>query len=119
MKRRQVCWSHLMQRLVDFQQRDGPAEEIGAELVELANLVFHYWRAWQTRALSREESWTYIDAVRKRTRSCLERAVAAEIPEGSCADMLAHFEAMWTFVKTPGVEPTNNHAERELRPLVM
>ena len=51
----------------------------------------------------------------------MARAVAAEISQvsGSCADMSAHFEAMWTFVKTPGVEPTNNHAERELRPLVM
>lgn len=46
----------------------------------------------------------------------MERAVDAEIPQvsGSCADMLAHFEAMWTFVRTPGVGPANNHAERVL-----
>ncbi|MEZ4273295.1 MAG: transposase, partial [Myxococcota bacterium] len=46
---------------------------------------------------------------------------AANIAEvsGSCANLLAHFEAMWTFVERPGVEPTNNHAERELRPLVL
>lgn len=33
--------------------------------------------------------------------------------------MLKHWDAMWTFVTTPGVEPTNNHAERELRRLVI
>ncbi len=33
--------------------------------------------------------------------------------------MLKHWDAMWTFVTTRGVEPTNNHAERELRRLVM
>ena len=28
-------------------------------------------------------------------------------------------DALWTFVDVPGVEPTNNHAERELRAFVM
>ena len=32
---------------------------------------------------------------------------------------LKHFEAMWTFARVEGVEPTNNHSERELRPAVI
>lgn len=38
---------------------------------------------------------------------------------GSCADIVAHAEALWTFVTHEGVEPTNNHAERELRAFVL
>jgi transposase len=51
----------------------------------------------------------------------LARAVAAHIDRlsGSCADILAHKLALWTFVDHDGVEPTNNHAERELRAFVM
>lgn len=35
------------------------------------------------------------------------------------ADILAHADALWTFVTHEGVEPTNNHAERELRGFVL
>jgi transposase len=38
---------------------------------------------------------------------------------GSCADILEHRAALWTFVEQEGVEPTNNHAERELRAFVL
>lgn len=38
---------------------------------------------------------------------------------GSCADILKHRLALWTFVDQKGVEPTNNHAERELRSFVL
>ena len=33
--------------------------------------------------------------------------------------MLAHRDALWTFVSHEGVEPTNNHAELELRDFVL
>jgi transposase len=38
---------------------------------------------------------------------------------GSCADILEHRSALWTFVQQAGVEPTNNHAEREIRAFVL
>ncbi len=37
----------------------------------------------------------------------------------SCAELLKVEPALWTFVDTPGVEPTNNAAERALRPAVL
>ena len=33
--------------------------------------------------------------------------------------MLKSFNALWTFLTIEGVEPTNNHAERSLRQLVI
>ena len=38
--------------------------------------------------------------------------------EGTCREMLKRREALWTFVQVEGVEPTNNTAERSIRPAV-
>jgi transposase len=67
------------------------------------------------------EMRTWMVPVRQQFEALLERAAKAEIDEvsGSCQDMLAHREALWTFVEQDGVEPTNNHAERELRAFVL
>ena len=35
---------------------------------------------------------------------------------GTCREMLKRREALWTFVQVEGVEPTNNTAERSIRP---
>ena len=51
----------------------------------------------------------------------LAQAVAADVARmsGSCADVLQHQAALWTFVDHDDVEPTNNHAEREIRAFVL
>lgn len=121
MKKRQICWSHLHRAFIGFSQRDGPAGVLGKDLVTCTELVFGYWHQYRSGALSREQFRQWMEAVRKTTKQLLERAANAGIAyvSGSCANMLKHWDAMWTFVTTPGVEPTNNHAERELRRLVM
>ena len=59
--------------------------------------------------------------VRLQMEAVLTKARAANIPRlsGSCADILAHRHALWTYLTYDGVEPTNNHAERELRAFVL
>ena len=37
----------------------------------------------------------------------------------TCRELLKLAPALWTFVEVPGVEPTNNAAERPLRPAVL
>ncbi|MEE8302212.1 MAG: transposase [Candidatus Tectomicrobia bacterium] len=49
--------------------------------------------------------------------SCLQRGVPKT--EGTCRDILTWREALWTFVEVEGVEPTNNTAERTMRPGVL
>ena len=36
-----------------------------------------------------------------------------------CKNLLKDFNALWTFLSIEHIEPTNNHAERSLRPLVI
>ena len=118
---RQVCWAHLLRKFISFSERDGPVGTFGRELLDYAALVFEYWRGFEEGKLSRDELKTWMTPVKRRFEVTLERVVAADLADcsGSCADILAHKPALWTFVDVPGVDPTNNLAERDLRALVI
>ena len=121
MERRQICWAHLLRKFISFEERAGPAGATGRELLELTGIMFEYWHDYKDGKLSREMLVAWMAPVRIQFEALLERAAAANIAgvSGSCADMLAHRQALWTFVECDGVEPTNNHAERELRAFVL
>ena len=118
---RQICWAHLLRKFVAFSERDGPAGVLGRELLDCTSLVFDYWHGFVKGKLTRAELEAYCLPVRRQFEAVLQRAVLAKIPRlsGSCADILAHEGAPWNFVCHEGVEPTNNHAERELRAFVL
>ena len=121
MELRQVCWAHLLRMFVGFSQRAGPQGRFGRELLEHAALVFEYQQGFTSGALSREELRRWMDPVRRRFEALLVRIVAADLRglSGSCANLLAHAQALWMFVDVPGVGPTNNLAERDLRSFVI
>jgi transposase len=121
MSLRQVCWAHLLRKFVAFSQRAGPGRAMGSELLQLTAMLFHYWQSRRDGVISRETFLAWMAPVREQIEACLQRAVVAGIDgvSGSCADILAHREALWTFLTHAGVDPTNNHGERELRGFVM
>jgi transposase len=121
MDRRQICWAHLLRKFVAFEERDGPAGKHGRELLEYTGILFEYWHDYRDGKLTRDGLRAWMTPVREHFEELLERIVAAKLPEvsGSCADILMHRQALWTFVDHDGVEPTNNHAERELRAFVL
>ena len=121
MERRQICFAHLLRKFVSFSERDAPAGVFGQELLDYTGLIFEYWHQFKDDKLSREHLVSRMAPVRQQMEALLARAVAAGIKglSGSCANMLAHREALWTFVEHDGVHPTNNHAERELRAFVL
>ena len=121
MEERQVCWAHLLRKAVCFSERDGPAGAIGRELLDYIGILFDYWGRLRSGELQRGTLQGRMAPVRAQVEALLERAVAARLPHvsGSCEDILEHRAALWTFVDREGVEPTNNHAERELRAFVL
>jgi len=121
MGRRQICFAHLIRKFVSFSERDGPAGVFGQELLDYTGIVFEYWYDYKAGKLTRGKFIEWMAPVREQFEACLARAVATDIKglSGSCADILAHKEALWAFVEHDGVEPTNNHAERELRAFVL
>lgn len=121
MAARQICWAHLVRKMVSFSQRDGPAGAHGRELLALTGLVFEYWHGFKAGQLDRQRLQELMHVVCDQFETALQRAVASGISglSGSCANMLKHRAALWTYLKHEGVEPTNNHAELALRPLVL
>jgi transposase len=118
---RQICWAHLLRKAISFSERDGPAGALGRELLEYITIIFRHWDGLKVGKLSRDEFRELMAPVRPRVEALLERGRAAKMVHvsGSCADILEHRAALWTFVDNEGVEPTNNHAERELRAFVL
>jgi transposase len=121
MDHRQVCWAHLLRKFVSFSERAGPAAAIGNELLDYTGVLFEYWHDYRDGKLSRAVFVAWMAALGPKVEAALARGVAAGIDalSGSCADMLEHKEALWTFVTHDDVEPTNNHAEREIRAFVL
>lgn len=121
MERRQICWAHLLRRYVSFSERAGPAGELGRQLLDYTGLLFDYWHDYKAGRLDRATFLAWMAPVRAQVEVVLERAVASGIDRlaGSCANILDHRAALWTFIEVEGVEPTNNHAERELRAFVL
>jgi transposase len=117
---RQICWAHLIRKFADFAERSGKAGELGDSLLFWARFVMHHWHRVRDGTMSRREYRALIDRVAPFVEGFLAAGVrlGAKGVTGACKDVLAHREALWTFVDTPGVEPTNNHAERELRSFV-
>ena len=121
MKRRQVCWAHLLRKFIAFSERDGPAAQFGEELLGYVSLLFNDWHSYKAGAMNRRQFRSWMKPIQENMQTCLQRAVAADIKHvsGSCKDILAHEEALWTFVAHDGVEPTDSHAEQGLRAFVL
>jgi transposase len=121
MKHRQICWAHLLRKFVSFSERDGPAGSFGRVLLEYTGILFDYYSAYKDGKISRKTFLRRMAPLRVQVEAVLARAAQAKIKRlsGSCENILAHRDALWTFVDNPQVEPTNNHAERELRKFVL
>ena len=121
MEQRQICWAHLLRKFVSFSERTERAGEVGRELLDYSRILFEYWHDLKAGKVSRADFRKLMAPLRPQVELALERAAAARIDEvsGSCADILEHRAALWTFVEHEGVEPTNNHAEQQLRPFVL
>jgi transposase len=118
--RRQLCWAHLVRNLRGRAEARGPWQEAAAALLALAEEVLVMWACYREGALDRATMQGLIAAIQQ----AMWELVAAQAKEkhtlGSlCADLLLRWEALWTFTRVEGVEPTNNAAERALRPAVL
>lgn len=120
MNKRQICWAHLLRKFAGFVERKGTGSQIARQLQGTAELIFHYWHRVRDGTMSRREFHEWMEPVRERVESLLERGVALRVRgfSGTCMDILQHRAALWAFVDRTDVEPTNNAAERDLRPFV-
>jgi transposase len=118
---RQLCWSHLTRDFRGFIDRGGEGAPIGQSLMEERNRMFKWWHRVRDGTLAREEFERRMSEVERKVGLLLRQAevCAEKKTAGIAAQILRFEEAMWTFVQVEGLEPTNNFAERLIRPCVM
>lgn len=121
MECRQICWAHLIRKFVAFSQRNDEGAQLGENLLLLAQAMLSSWHRVRDGTLSRAKYRRMARNAQSAFEKLLERGVALRLHgvSRSCADVLTHKEALFTFAFAEGVEPTNNHAERALRPFVL
>lgn len=120
-KRRQLCWAHLRRDWQAFIDRGGSSRRIGRRLRQLTDQMFHLWHRVRDGTLSRPMFRYQMIDIRQEVAACLRAgaACAHSRTAGTCADILQREDALWTFVRVEGVEPTNNAVERILRQAVL
>jgi transposase len=118
---RQLCWAHLRRDFQAFVERGGESQRIGEALLTQADLMFQWWYEVREGTLSRTTFRERMQPVQQRVGELLRQgaACAHNKTAGTCRDILKREEALWTFVRVEGVEPTNNLAERRIRPNVL
>jgi transposase len=118
---RQLCWAHLLRDIEAMIGRGGSSQEIGEALRGQAHQMFHWWHRVRDGTLKRSSFRSYMIPVRREVERLLEAGSRCGVPktEGVCRDILKRRQALWTFVQLEGVEPTNNAAERAIRPGVL
>ena len=118
---RQVCWSHLLRDFEKIAERGGESAEIGNALLFWAAEMFSLWDRFKTAAISRATLRQNMAPIRSMIIEVLElgTACAHSKTANTCREILDLRRALWTFVRVEGVEPTNNAAERTIRPAVM
>lgn len=118
---RQVCWAHLLRDFEAMIERGGRSQEIGTALREQARQMFHAWHRVREGTLPHAEFQVLMRPIRRAVARWLKAGQTCGVAktEGVCREVLKVYEALWTFVRVAGVEPTNNAAERAIRPGVL
>jgi transposase len=115
---RQICWAHLKR---DFQYWQDAGIALGRTGRSICKALFALWRDFAQGKLNRGQLQQSIQPLQTRLRQsllwCSERRHHPGC--GFACNLLSCWQSLWTFSTQEGVEPTNNHAERMLRPAVL
>ncbi len=128
-QQRQLCWAHLIRDLVAIAERAGASTEVGADLLKLQQQLFGQWHHYNDGTIDWSTLQQSCQPIRQRFVATLQRVVELGCQRGertpwartvrTCQQILQRSDALWTFLETPGIEPTNNAAERALRQSVI
>ena len=119
--RRQLCWAHLARDIDAMIERGGRSQAIGEALRDQMRQMFHWWHRVRDGTLAHVSLASYMRPVQREVERLLEEGqhCGVQKTEGVCREILKRRQALWTFVRHEGVEPTNNPAERAIRPGVL
>jgi transposase len=129
LERRQLCWAHLRREFIKISERTGVSAELGTALVKQQEKLFELWHRVRDGTLSRGDFGELVQEIRSSINATLLEADEYQITARektplaktvrTCRQLRKVESAIWLFVTCEGVEPTNNAAERAIRPAVI
>lgn len=122
LEKRQLCWSHLLRDFQAMAEAQEPlSATVGRRLLRYGAQMFRRWHQFKADKLSWEKLQRKLHPMMEPVERLLKQGVGSKIRKtaGTCRHILDRRAAMWTFTRTPEVEPTNNDSERALRHAVL
>jgi transposase len=111
----------LEAQLGGFQRIAGHMATWGQKALAQIDDLFSIWHRFKHGELDRSALHTARQPVQTQLHQSLEEGQTLPLHKvrAFCDDLLHLWPALWNFLATEGVEPTNNAAERALRPAVL
>ena len=119
---RQFCWAHLRREFIALGESQAPeVAALGKRLLAEQEEIFALWHALRAGEISRKDlrACTALNLARLKRGLIQASAMDHKAARNLGKDLLRQWDKLWVFLKVEGVEPTNNAAERALRPLVI
>jgi len=118
----QLCWAHIIRdvKALCTEPAYGSSKPFSLLMRQRIGTVFRIWHAHKHNTLSREQLIALTQPILLEMRSFLENnrnAPSQAVSKFSC-QLLKKWEHLFVFLSHQGVEPTNNLAERSIRPAV-
>lgn len=121
--RAQFCWAHLKRDLLGIQTfaRTTAAERFCRDALALTARLFRLWHRFRGGGMDRRELIRKSIPLQKRFFALCEQHLDSEEEEVRvlATALCKHCDRLFAFLEHPGVEPTNNSAERALRHAVI
>jgi transposase len=120
-ERRALCHAHLKRDFQALVDRGGEAEPIGRWGLAEIKRLFALWQRFRAGEFDRPELRRRLIPLQARLGRLLRWGQANPDRKAArlCRELRKWWPALWTFTRVEGVEPTNNVAERALRPAVL
>ena len=120
-EQRQLCWAHLIRHFKGFFDYGEEAQRIGIDRLACGKRMFDDWHRVRDGTLLRADFQHRMGPLRSEILDLLREGGQCAAPKvaGQCREILKLEGALFTFVRVAGVEPTNNMAERAIRPAVL
>jgi transposase len=118
---RGICWAHLKRDFVRWIDRGHATAWLGEEGLAITGDVCRLFDRFKQGGILRAALRRRLGPLRRRLNDLLDRGLASEQKKVKpfCRNLLKVERGLWTFARVEGIEPTNNHAERMLRPAVI
>jgi transposase len=120
---RQFCWAHIIRGIKGIKHgcRSPDAVKFSTWMLGETGRMLALWHAFKRGRVDRQTLVRKSIIIRGRMSRCLQLYCASSDRDVAKAakSLLKNWHGLFTFLEYDGVEPTNNAAERGLRPAVM